>query len=195
MSAVRWPLLAALTFAAPVLAQSGAPPAAPKYESAFTGYQPYRDEKPANWRDVNDTMGALGGHNAHFREVAKSVTAAGTVLEIDRAANRVRIESDGVKALGWPAGVTYWLLKSPPLADQIKPGERVAFTLEQEGDAYRITGFGSNAPPPPPREKAADPHAGHNMVAPKAATPPAPQAAQPAAPKAQHDMKNMGGMK
>ena len=158
----------ALAVCGTALAQTAAPPkATPKYESALADYQPYRDEKPANWRDVNDTMGALGGHNAHLREVAKNVTAAGTVLEIDRAANRVRIESDGVKALGWPAGVSYWLLKSPPLADQIKPGERVAFTLEQEGDAYRITGFGSNAP----------------------------QAAQPAAPKAPHDMKNMGGMK
>lgn len=169
--------------------------AVPKYESAFSGYQPYADEKRANWRDVNDTAGMLGGHNAHLREIEKNVTGAGTVLEIDRAAGRVRIDGDAVKPLGWPAGVTYWLLKSPSLADQIKPGERVVFTLEQEGDAYRITGFGGNPPPAPPREKAADPHAGHNMAAPKAATPPALRGAQPAAPKAPHDMKNMGGMK
>lgn len=183
---------AALLAAAPLAAaQSAAPLKLPAYSSAFEAYQPYRDEKRANWRDVNDTMGVLGGHSAHLREVAKNVTAAGTVLEIDRATNRVRIESDGVKALGWPAGVAYWPLKSPALADQVKPGERVSFTLEQDGDAYRIAGFGRNAPPAPMKEKPADPHAGHNMAAPKPAAP----GAQPAAPKPPHDMKNMGGMK
>ena len=174
-----------------VAAQTAQAPKLPVYTSAFETYQPYREERLANWRDVNDTMGVLGGHSAHLREVARNVTAAGTVLEIDRAASRVRIASDGVKALGWPAGIAYWPLKSPSLADQIKPGERVAFTLEQEGDAYRIASFGRSPPPAPQAEKPADPHAGHNMAAPKPAAP----ATQPAAPKAPHDMKNMGGMK
>ena len=174
-----------------VAAQTATAPKLPVYTSAFETYQPYREEKRANWRDLNDTMGVLGGHSAHLREVARDVTGAGTVLEIDRAANRVRIESDGVKALGWPAGIAYWPLKSPSLADQIKPGERVAFTLEQDGDAYRIASFGRNAPPLPQVGKPGDPHAGHNMAAPRPAAP----ATQPAAPKAPHDMKNMGGMK
>jgi hypothetical protein len=32
------------------------------YDSAFAGYTPYRDEKPAPWRDVNDEVGRVGGH-------------------------------------------------------------------------------------------------------------------------------------
>ena len=188
MRFIRWPLLAASLICGTALAQGIA---LPKYESALTDYQPFRDEKLANWRDINETMGALGGHSAHSREVAKTVSAAGTVLEIDRAAGRVRIESDGVKTFGWPAGIAYWPLKSLFLADQIKPGERVVFTLEQDGDTYRIVSFEGNAPPAPQAAKSADPHAGHNMAAPK----PAPQPAQPATPKAPHDMKNMGGMK
>jgi Cu/Ag efflux protein CusF len=185
--------------------QSNPPAAPPKYESAFAGYQPYTDEKRANWRDVNDTAGVLGGHNAHLREIEKSVTGAGTVLEIDRANGWVRIDGDGVKPLGWPAGIAYWSLKAPVLAEQVKPGERIAFRLEKDGDVYRIAAFDRNAPPAPAKdakEKAADPHAGHNMAAPRPASPPAsspaPRGAPPAAPpatKPPHDMKNMGGMK
>ena len=135
--------------------------APPKHQSALRDYQGYRDEKPANWRDVNDTMAVLGGHNAHLREIEKSVTANGTVLAIDRAAARVRIDADAIKPLGWPAGIAFWQLKSPSLADQVKPGERIAFTLEQDGDVYRITGFAHAAAPAPKPMQAADPHAGH----------------------------------
>ena len=39
---------------------------APKYESAFTGYAPYREEKPAPWRDVNDEVGKVRGHAGIF---------------------------------------------------------------------------------------------------------------------------------
>ena len=165
MSAVRWPLLAALIVSAPVVAQSGAHPAVSKYESAFTGYQPYRDEKPANWRDVNDTAAVLGGHNAHLRDIAMQVSAAGTVIDVDAAGGRVRIDGDGVKELGWPAGAAFWLLKSPELAAQVKPGDRVVFKLEKMGDVYRIASFDRNAPPAPKKDAAAkpsvNPHAGH----------------------------------
>jgi len=135
--------------------------APPKHQSALRDYQGYRDEKPANWRDVNDTMAVLGGHNAHLREIEKSVTANGTVLAIDRAAGRVRIDADAIKPMGWPAGIAFWQLKTPSLADQVKPGERIAFTLEKDGDVYRITGFARGAAPAPKPMQAADPHAGH----------------------------------
>lgn len=134
-----------------------------KYESALSGYQPYKNEKPANWRDVNDTMAVLGGHNAHMRDVEKNVTATGTVLEIDRAGGRVRIDGDALKALGWPAGIAYWQLKTPGVADQVKAGERVSFKLEKDGDVYRIAGFDRNAPPAPVMQPPVNPHAGHRM--------------------------------
>ena len=140
-------------------AQISAP--ALKYESAFDGYTRFADEKRANWRDVNDTAGLLGGHAAHLRDVEKVVSAAGTVLEIDRAANRVRIDGDAVKPLGWPAGIAFWSLKSVALADQVKPGQRVAFRLEKDGDVYRITAFEGSAPAAPASQKPANPHAGH----------------------------------
>lgn len=36
--------------------------APPQYQSAFTGYRPLRDEKPAPWREVNDEVARVGGH-------------------------------------------------------------------------------------------------------------------------------------
>lgn len=146
---------------------AAAQPAAPalKYESAFTGYTRFADEKRANWRDVNDTAGLLGGHAAHLKDVEKVVSSAGTVIEIDRVANRVRIDGDAVNPLGWPAGIAFWSLKSAALADQVRPGQRVAFRLEKDGDVYRIAAFEANAPAASVGQKPdslpASPHAGH----------------------------------
>lgn len=33
-----------------------------RYESAFAGYVPYQEQKPAPWRDVNDEVRKAGGH-------------------------------------------------------------------------------------------------------------------------------------
>ena len=37
-----------------------------KYQSAFTGYVPFRDEKLAPWREVNDEAARIGGHIGIF---------------------------------------------------------------------------------------------------------------------------------
>jgi hypothetical protein len=37
-----------------------------KYESAFAGYAPYREEKLAPWREVNDEVGRIKGHVGIF---------------------------------------------------------------------------------------------------------------------------------
>lgn len=74
-------LFAALLFAAamaplPVLAAQPSPASNPvspdvpvrqsTYESAFAGYQSYKDEKPASWREVNDEVGRIGGQAGIF---------------------------------------------------------------------------------------------------------------------------------
>jgi hypothetical protein len=37
-----------------------------QYESVFAGYTPYRDEKLAPWRNVNDEAARIGGHIGIF---------------------------------------------------------------------------------------------------------------------------------
>ena len=41
---------------------SAAPVPAVTYESGFSGYVPFREEKLAPWRSVNDEVGRVGGH-------------------------------------------------------------------------------------------------------------------------------------
>lgn len=43
-------------------ADAGVHVPAVKYDSAFSGYQPYREQKLAPWREVNDEAHKAGGH-------------------------------------------------------------------------------------------------------------------------------------
>lgn len=47
-------------------ANPGATAPAVTYESAFAGYLPYRDQKLASWREVNDEAARVGGHLGIF---------------------------------------------------------------------------------------------------------------------------------
>lgn len=38
----------------------------PAYNSAFSGYQPYREQRLAPWRDLNDEVHRAGGHIGIF---------------------------------------------------------------------------------------------------------------------------------
>jgi hypothetical protein len=75
-------ILAPLTAAAQQPAGTAGPadPAAAvppvKYESAFAGYVPHREEKLAPWRDVNDEVARAGGHLGIMREAARGAAAA-----------------------------------------------------------------------------------------------------------------------
>lgn len=169
--------LAAGSAIAQSAAQTASPEPAPlKYESTFTGYQPYRDGKRGDWRELNETVGVLGGHNAHLRGAVQVVNLQGTVVEIDKPNARIRIDHEAIKELGWPAATAFWPLKDAALADRIKPGQRAGFRLEQAGDGYKVADVGPVGPAgaPAPAEKAAakNPHAGHTM--PRPATSPAP---------------------
>ncbi len=37
-----------------------------RYDSAFTGYRPYREQKLASWRELNDAAHQAGGHAGLF---------------------------------------------------------------------------------------------------------------------------------
>lgn len=49
-----------------------------QYPSAFTGYRPFRDEKPAPWREVNDEVARAGGHLGIFRNPSGGTTPNAT---------------------------------------------------------------------------------------------------------------------
>jgi hypothetical protein len=45
---------------------AGAPVPETKLDSAFTGYQPFREQKLLPWREINDTAHEAGGHMGIF---------------------------------------------------------------------------------------------------------------------------------
>jgi hypothetical protein len=49
-----------------------------KYDSAFTGYQPFREQKLAPWRALNDDVHQAGGHIGIFGGAAGARAAAQT---------------------------------------------------------------------------------------------------------------------
>ena len=70
--------LAALAAAGAAAAQSGRPdPSSPQgmatpleYRSAFEGYRPFTEDKPAAWRDANEAVKSQGGHAGHGEKPA-----------------------------------------------------------------------------------------------------------------------------
>ena len=55
---------------APVVT-AGQPVAPPVFSSVFDGYQPYTEEKTANWRQANDNTARIGGWRAYAKEAAE----------------------------------------------------------------------------------------------------------------------------
>jgi hypothetical protein len=41
---------------------ASAPAPAPRYDSAFENYKPFREEVIADWRGLNEEVGRVGGH-------------------------------------------------------------------------------------------------------------------------------------
>jgi Cu/Ag efflux protein CusF len=162
-------LVASLVSTAAVAQASRAPsptdPAAAvpqaRYDSAFTGYQPLGKDKLANWRDLNDNVGVMAGHNAQMRDIAKVIEAHATVVEVDRATKRLRVEQDPIRELGWPATAAFWQYTDAAASALPASGARVQLTLEKDatGDVYRVTRIAPStrpaAAPPKPAPAAA----------------------------------------
>ena len=241
-AAIGSPLWASAQSARPGPADAGALAPPPKYQSAFSDYQPFREEKIGSWKDVNKevadnpgmgSMGSMkhgpgmtmpgmdakagdapkrkeggaghdmssmkpgtpmpgtdnktatalkskedaGGHNmgsmtdmmgktklgnspiskeAHGRmAMAKpnsaagqaantqtgGITGTGVVQAIDKANGRVKLTHDPIAALGWPKMTMFFRLKDAALADQIKEGAKVEFSLEKSASGYVIASF------------------------------------------------------
>ena len=57
---------AAEPIATPPAADANARVPETQYRSAFTGYQPFREQKLAPWRELNDEVHKAGGHIGIF---------------------------------------------------------------------------------------------------------------------------------
>ena len=73
------------------------------------------------------------------------VTGTGVVQGIDKANGKVKLTHDPIAALGWPKMTMFFRLKDSSLADQVKEGDTVEFSLEKTASGYVISGFKKGA--------------------------------------------------
>ena len=64
--------------AKPVAPTAVADTAPLSYRSALKGYQPYTDEKTANWKEANDTTARIGGWRAYARQASQEQVPEGS---------------------------------------------------------------------------------------------------------------------
>ena len=203
-----------------------APP--PSYQSTFSDYQPFRDEKVRSWKEVNQEVadnpgvGAMkhgpgttmpgmdsktddaakgkekaAGHDMgsmqhkpgkttpgmdkpaatapmnkdghHAMAMAKpqsapgqtaiaptSIVGSGVVQSIDKPNGKVKLTHEPIAAMGWPKMTLFFRLKERSLADQVKEGDKVAFTLEKSASGYFISGIRKSISESNPAETSKD---------------------------------------
>ena len=233
-------LTSAQSAARPDPAEAGRPAPAVEYQSAFSGYQPFREQKGNVWKEVNKDvaenpgMGPMGsmkgmsgksmagmddksqkgdmagmaGHDAmplpkspasaagkgmagmgdtggkgalagmadhgamamakpQASDAAEKaagkptgpVIGTGVIQQIDKANGKVKMTHEPIDALGWPRMTMFFRLKDGALADQIKEGDTITFSLEKAASGYVISGFGR----PAGGQGAAKPPMDHDM--------------------------------
>ena len=74
-----------------------------------------------------------------------SIVGTGIVQVIDRANGKVKLSHEPIAALGWPKMTMFFRLKDSALAEQVKEGDRVQFSLEKSASGYVISGFQKGA--------------------------------------------------
>lgn len=72
------------------------------------------------------------GHEAAHR-------ASGVVKSVNIAKGTVTIAHGPIETLRWPAMTMSFKAKDRTILDTLKPGQKIDFELEQEGQAYIVT--------------------------------------------------------
>ena len=81
----------------------------------------------------------------HDNAQTTGITGTGVVQGIDKANSKVKLTHDPIEALGWPKMTMFFRLKDSALADQVKEGDKVEFSLEKSASGYVISGFQKGA--------------------------------------------------
>ena len=92
---------------------------------------------PAVRQHAADAPMAKEGH--HPAEAA--VMGRGIVQSIDKANGKVKLTHEPIEALGWPKMTMFFRLKNGSLADPLKEGDTVQFSLEKSATGYVISGI------------------------------------------------------
>ena len=79
------------------------------------------------------------GHGAPSRSAATAEAADGEVRRIDKARGAVLLKHGEIKSINMGAMTMSFRLKDPAMANQLAEGDKVKFTVEQQGTELVIT--------------------------------------------------------
>ena len=86
---------------------------------------------------------ALAQHASHGAAAKTAAAAAeaadGEVRRIDKSRGTVLLKHGEIKNIGMGAMTMSFKLKDPSMADQLKEGDKVKFTVEQKGEDLIVT--------------------------------------------------------
>jgi len=66
-------------------------------------------------------------------------SGTGIVKSVDPAGPSITFAHEPIKSLNWPAMTMGFKVKDKALLDNVKPGDKVTFTLAQSGKDYIVT--------------------------------------------------------
>lgn len=75
------------------------------------------------------------------------VTGTAVVRSIDKANGKVNLTHDPIAALGWPRMTMFFRLKDSGVAEKVKEGDSVAFSLEKSASGYVISSLEQSPAP------------------------------------------------
>ncbi len=75
----------------------------------------------------------------HAKDAGKTHNGTGVVKTINPVEGSITVAHEPIKTLNWPAMSMSFKVQDRKLLDQVKPGDRIRFTVVQAGKDYVIT--------------------------------------------------------
>ena len=98
-------------------------------------------------KDGHDKVAIAKPHTESGHSTARTagITGTGVVQAVDKANGKIKVTHDPIAAMGWPKMTMFFRLKDSSLADQVKEGDKVEFSLERSASGYVISRFHKGA--------------------------------------------------
>jgi Cu/Ag efflux protein CusF len=99
-------------------------------------------------KEGHDGMGMGKADDSAGKSRPSRVTGTGVVQGIDKANGKVKLTHEPIAALGWPRMTMFFRLQASSLAEKVKEGDAVNFSLEKSASGYVISSLEKSSAPP-----------------------------------------------
>ena len=94
---------------------------------------------PKTGHDMGSMPNMPGMESKSGNAPSGPVTGTGVVKSVDKGTGKVRLTHEPIAAMGWPKMTLFFRLKDNSLADRVKEGDSVEFSLEKSASGYIIS--------------------------------------------------------